>query len=51
MKESDKITEEQLRKILNNLIKITENSPNNYELGEKIRNIYWLELKGIKEKI
>lgn len=51
MSNQEKLTKEEVNQILINLIELTEDTPNNYELGEKIRKIYYEELKSIKERI
>lgn len=51
MSNTEKITQEEVSQILSNLIKLIEDLQNNYELGEKMRKIYYEELQSIKEKI
>lgn len=46
--ETIQITQDQLKQILVEMIEMVENTPNNYELGEKMRRRYEQELKEIK---
>lgn len=46
--ETMEITQEQLKQILLEMIEMIEDTPNNYELGEKMRRRYEHELKEIK---
>lgn len=45
------ITQEQLKQLLLELIEMVEDTPNNYELGEKMRRRYEHELKHFKTSL